>query len=596
MRKSIGIACLLAASAGAAHGQIVISQVYGSGGSASAAYTNDYVELFNPTAGPISVTGWSIQYASAAGTSWQRTNLSGSIPAGGYYLVQLASNGANGAALPTPDATGTTNISGTSGKLALRKDQVTITGTGCVTPDSLTSDFVGYGTANCSEGGAAAPSPSLANAIFRGNDGCSDTDNNGADFAAAAAAARNSASPLDPCGGGCTDCNNNTTCDVDEINANGGVGGVGGSLDCDSNGQLDSCQLSSGTDCDANGTLDACQIAGNPALDCNANGTLDFCEINAAGGIGGVGGRFDACNNNGLLDSCEAPAPGQDCNANSVIDCWDFKVGTLTDVDANGTADVCEGAIVVETPLNATVQVNGVRPTTNGEFFFNIQGVNAGTNASYGALRFDNSVFGVANPDRVYLFLQQHNSAFTSGGFPGDPDNVEIFHTNNDTIDISVPVFPATNPNAVFGNFASDYADRLSADAYLFQRGLNDGLFGDATGSGTTESYLLFDADAPTPAGQAIAADIASGSGSLTLVLNPLNDTVAATYAGMTNNRYRGPSLVIFPGIGGCDSIDFNGDGLFPDNQDLQDFLDVFGGGACSTGTCGDLDFNNDGL
>ncbi|HYF14866.1 MAG TPA: hypothetical protein VD971_07330, partial [Phycisphaerales bacterium] len=40
----------------------------------------------------------------------------------------------------------------------------------------------------------------------------------------------------------------------------------------------------------------------------------------------------------------------------------------------------------------------------------------------------------------------------------------------------------------------------------------------------------------------------------------------------------------------------FNGDGLFPDNQDLQDFLDVFGGGACSTGTCGDLDFNNDGL
>jgi len=47
---------------------------------------------------------------------------------------------------------------------------------------------------------------------------------------------------------------------------------------------------------------------------------------------------------------------------------------------------------------------------------------------------------------------------------------------------------------------------------------------------------------------------------------------------------------------GGCDSIDFNGDGLFPDNADLADFFDVFGGGACSTGTCGDMDFNNDGL
>jgi len=45
-----------------------------------------------------------------------------------------------------------------------------------------------------------------------------------------------------------------------------------------------------------------------------------------------------------------------------------------------------------------------------------------------------------------------------------------------------------------------------------------------------------------------------------------------------------------------CDSVDFNGDQLFPDNQDLIDYLSVFGGGACSTGTCGDIDFNNDGL
>lgn len=45
-----------------------------------------------------------------------------------------------------------------------------------------------------------------------------------------------------------------------------------------------------------------------------------------------------------------------------------------------------------------------------------------------------------------------------------------------------------------------------------------------------------------------------------------------------------------------CDSIDFNGDTLFPDTQDIADFLTVFGGGACSTGTCGDIDFNNDDL
>ena len=45
-----------------------------------------------------------------------------------------------------------------------------------------------------------------------------------------------------------------------------------------------------------------------------------------------------------------------------------------------------------------------------------------------------------------------------------------------------------------------------------------------------------------------------------------------------------------------CDSIDFNQDGLFPDNQDVDDFLGVFGGGPCSNGVCGDTDFNNDGL
>ncbi len=45
-----------------------------------------------------------------------------------------------------------------------------------------------------------------------------------------------------------------------------------------------------------------------------------------------------------------------------------------------------------------------------------------------------------------------------------------------------------------------------------------------------------------------------------------------------------------------CDSIDFNGDGLFPDTQDITDFINVFGGAPCPTGTCGDIDFNNDGL
>jgi hypothetical protein len=50
-----------------------------------------------------------------------------------------------------------------------------------------------------------------------------------------------------------------------------------------------------------------------------------------------------------------------------------------------------------------------------------------------------------------------------------------------------------------------------------------------------------------------------------------------------------------------CDPIDFNRDGLFPDDTDLIDFLNVLAGGTCPTSTniqappC-DIDFNNDGL
>lgn len=46
-----------------------------------------------------------------------------------------------------------------------------------------------------------------------------------------------------------------------------------------------------------------------------------------------------------------------------------------------------------------------------------------------------------------------------------------------------------------------------------------------------------------------------------------------------------------------CDGIDYNHDGLFPDTQDIDDFLTVFSGGPCSNDpSCGDIDFNNDGL
>jgi hypothetical protein len=46
----------------------------------------------------------------------------------------------------------------------------------------------------------------------------------------------------------------------------------------------------------------------------------------------------------------------------------------------------------------------------------------------------------------------------------------------------------------------------------------------------------------------------------------------------------------------GCDTIDFNGNGVFPEDQDVIDFFNVLAGAACPTGTCQDIDFNNNGV
>src|SRR5437870_4132115 len=132
---------------------IVISQVYGGGGNAGTTYTNDFIELYNLGASTVNVSTWSVQYASTTGTSWQRTNLTGSIAPGHYYLIQEAAGTGGTTPLPTPDAIGTIAMSATAGKVALVSNQTTITsGTSC--PSTAIVDFVGYGTAtNCFEGG-----------------------------------------------------------------------------------------------------------------------------------------------------------------------------------------------------------------------------------------------------------------------------------------------------------------------------------------------------------------------------------------------------------------------------------------------------------
>ncbi|MDT3397741.1 lamin tail domain-containing protein [Streptomyces sp. B1866] len=173
---------------------VVVSQVYGGGGNTGAPYTNDFIELYNRGASAVSLTGWSVQYASATGSSWSRTTLSGTIAPGAHYLVQEAAGAGSGSPLPAPDATGTIALGATAGKVALVTSTTALTcATGCATQPGV-RDLVGYGSTASSYETAPAPGLSNTTAALRAGGGATDTDSNSADFQAAAPTPRNAAS------------------------------------------------------------------------------------------------------------------------------------------------------------------------------------------------------------------------------------------------------------------------------------------------------------------------------------------------------------------------------------------------------------------
>jgi endonuclease G len=189
-------------------GNLVISQLYGSGGAAGAQYNHDFVEFFNRGTAPASLNGYSFQYASASGTDWVVTNLpNATVQPGQYFLVQFETENASvGSPLPTPDfvaplANGRTfilNMSRTTAKVALVNSTTQLPASTCPSDPSIV-DMLGYGaSASCSEGTKLADL-SITTAAIRNGGGCVDSDNNQTDFTIAAPAPRNSASPTNSC-------------------------------------------------------------------------------------------------------------------------------------------------------------------------------------------------------------------------------------------------------------------------------------------------------------------------------------------------------------------------------------------------------------
>lgn len=182
----------LPGTANALSTDVVVSAVYGGGGNAGAVFKNDFIELANLGDSPIDVSTWSVQYASAAGVIFQMTNLSGSIPAHGRYLVRQAQGAGGTVDLPTPDAAGTVPMSATSGVVALVTNQVPLVGCGitCSTAPGV-KDLVGYGSTSNVETLAA---PGMSNTTADARSGSMvDTDNNSVDFTNGVPKATNSA-------------------------------------------------------------------------------------------------------------------------------------------------------------------------------------------------------------------------------------------------------------------------------------------------------------------------------------------------------------------------------------------------------------------
>jgi hypothetical protein len=183
---------------------VIITEVYGGGGNSGAPYTNDFFELYNTTDNIVEIGNWSIQYYSATGTGLASNIISipsgKTIPVNGHFLIQ-GSGGATGVALPTPDATGTINASGTSGKVILYTSSVAQTinssAISSITSNEFFKDYVAYGTAAIPVWGTVmstnASNTTSAARKYVNNDYVY-TQNIGADFESAAPDPQNSLS------------------------------------------------------------------------------------------------------------------------------------------------------------------------------------------------------------------------------------------------------------------------------------------------------------------------------------------------------------------------------------------------------------------
>jgi hypothetical protein len=192
---------------------IRISQIYTRGGEAGSTYQNDYIELFNRGNVDVDINGWSLNIKNFAGTppniQISSTGIKLSNPngivigAGKHFLIKFGGSGAGGQTINNPDINlNPVPISDTGGEIALIAKDQTLPFSYCPAAPDLTGvvvDYVGYGIAICYEGTVTlAPGPDKS--LTRIGGGCTDNNDNLADFSFATPNPRTRADAATPCG------------------------------------------------------------------------------------------------------------------------------------------------------------------------------------------------------------------------------------------------------------------------------------------------------------------------------------------------------------------------------------------------------------
>jgi hypothetical protein len=197
----------LARAQSVADSNIRISQIYTRGGETGAIYQNDFIELYNRGNTIVDINGWTLSITTFEGSSGSTVGArflsNSSIPMlpGMHMLFTFTTGGANGQPLNGDFPLPFVSLGSTGGQIVLLAKDKTLP-PGCPASPDLTGavvDYVGYGTATCFEG-AVTLAPPATKSLTRINGGCTDTNNNLADFSFADPNPRGLTSPIVQCG------------------------------------------------------------------------------------------------------------------------------------------------------------------------------------------------------------------------------------------------------------------------------------------------------------------------------------------------------------------------------------------------------------